>query len=80
MDRSKMKRVLCPVKNKKTDKTHWINAGIAFLNRDGSTNILLDVLPMNGSLQLRDFDEKRNTDNQDRVPYGKNTQRDELPF
>ena len=29
--------------------TKWINIGVAFTNRDGSLNIVLDVLPMPGS-------------------------------
>lgn len=52
-----MKKVLIPVKNEKTGKTHWNRGGISFINRDGSWNVYLDVLPLDGKLQLRDFDE-----------------------
>jgi hypothetical protein len=53
-----MKRVLIPVKNEKTGKTYWNRGGISLPNRDGSWNVYLDVLPLDGKLQLRDFDEE----------------------
>ena len=53
-----MKKVLCPVTNKKTDKTYWMRIGNAFINRDGSTNVYLDAYPANGRLQIRDFDDR----------------------
>lgn len=37
------------------DKKRWIRVGIAFTNRDGSQNVLLDALPVNGQLHIRDF-------------------------
>ena len=39
------------------NKSHWLRIGIAFTNRDGSINVVLDALPTNGRLQLRDFPE-----------------------
>ena len=39
-------------------KSHWIRIGVAFTNRDGSINVVLDALPTNGRLQLRDFPEQ----------------------
>ena len=36
-------------------KSRWIRVGIAFVNRDGSLNVLLDALPVNGKLHIRDF-------------------------
>jgi hypothetical protein len=53
-----MKKVLIPVTNEKTGKTYWNRGGISLPNRDGSWNVYLDVLPLNGKLQLRDFDEE----------------------
>lgn len=32
----------------------WVRAGSAFVNRDNSLNVLLDVLPMDGRLHLRE--------------------------
>jgi hypothetical protein len=31
----------------------WKHCGRAYVNQDGSINVLLDVLPMNGKLQIR---------------------------
>lgn len=35
-------------------KSFWIKVGAAFTNRDGSMSVLLDALPVNGKLQIRD--------------------------
>lgn len=32
----------------------WVRAGTAWYNRDGSINIYLDVLPLDGKLHLRE--------------------------
>jgi hypothetical protein len=56
MDSKRMK-VLCPISTKDEKKTVWKNLGIAFENKDGSINVYLDVLPLNGKLQLREFDD-----------------------
>ncbi len=37
----------------------WIKAGIAFVNRDGSMNVYLDVLPLDGKLHVREQLERR---------------------
>jgi len=58
MNGNKRMKVLCPIQSAKDDKkTVWRSLGIAFENRDGSINVYLDVLPINGKLQLREFDE-----------------------
>jgi hypothetical protein len=36
------------------DKPFWNRVGTAFHNRDGSINIYLDALPLQGKLQLRE--------------------------
>ena len=36
------------------DKSIWVRIGGAFVNRDGSMNLKLDALPVNGTLQVRD--------------------------
>ncbi len=41
-------------------KTHtrWLRIGVAFLNRDGSTNLYLDAFPIGtNKLQIREFRE-----------------------
>lgn len=51
-------KVLCPMENEKTGKTFWMRIGTAFPNSDGSTNILLDALPINRKLHVRELDER----------------------
>lgn len=41
--------------------TSWIRCGRARLNRDGSLNVRLDALPLNGELHLRPVDTNRPT-------------------
>lgn len=36
------------------EKATWIRAGNAHVNRDGSVNVYLDVLPLDGKLHLRE--------------------------
>ncbi len=36
-------------------RSFWVRIGAAFLNRDGSYTIRLDALPVNGTLQLREW-------------------------
>jgi hypothetical protein len=42
-------------------KSFWVRVGVAFTNRDGSLNVKLDAIPVNGTLQVRDWEplEKR---------------------
>jgi hypothetical protein len=35
------------------EKSFWIRLGVAFVNKDGSLNVRLDGLPVNGSLHIR---------------------------
>jgi hypothetical protein len=37
----------------------WIRAGNAWVNKDGSMNVWLDVLPLDGKLHVREAGEKR---------------------
>ncbi len=39
----------------------WVRAGSAFVNKDGSLNVLLDVLPLDGKLHVREAAEKRDS-------------------
>jgi hypothetical protein len=39
-------------------RTYWMKVGIAFLNHDQSWNVYLDVLPLDGKLQIRDEDQR----------------------
>ena len=35
-------------------KDRWTRIGIGFVNRDSSINVVLDAIPLNGRLQIRD--------------------------
>lgn len=35
-------------------KSRWVRIGSAFVNRDGSINALLDALPLDGKIHIRD--------------------------
>lgn len=36
------------------EKDFWQRIGIAFINRDGSMNVILNALPTNGRLHIRE--------------------------
>lgn len=38
----------------KTKDKWWTRIGIGFVNRDNSINVVLDAIPLNGRLQIRD--------------------------
>jgi hypothetical protein len=37
-------------------KSYWTRIGIGFVNRDGSLNLKLDAIPVNGTMQVRDWE------------------------
>ncbi len=37
-------------------KAFWTRVGVGFVNRDGSLNLKLDALPVNGTLQVRNWE------------------------
>jgi hypothetical protein len=43
------------VQREKDGRRFWVRVGAAFVNRDGSLNIRLDAMPVNGMLQIRDY-------------------------
>ncbi len=56
---SKAKAVYNIVEN--GEYTNWNKVGVAFVNKDGSYNVVLDALPVNGKLHIRDFKPKADT-------------------
>ena len=64
----KRKKVLSPVEN--NGKTFWRLLGTAFVNKDNSINVFLDGLPVNGRLQLRDWDEAPRHERHEQQPLG----------
>jgi hypothetical protein len=37
-------------------KSIWVRVGVGFTNRDGSLNLKLDAIPVNGTLQVREWE------------------------
>jgi hypothetical protein len=37
------------------EKSFWHRIGIGYVNRDGSINIKLDAVPVNGTMHVRDW-------------------------
>jgi len=53
MDNSKMK--LAYVITTRNGKNFWNRIGVAFVNNDGSINVKLEAMPVNGEIQIRDY-------------------------
>ena len=51
----KNKRVAYTVVERSEGKSYWLRVGTAFENRDGSLNVYLDAIPVNGRLQIREY-------------------------
>lgn len=51
--------------SKKGGKSFWTRIGVAFVNKDGSLNVLLNCFPIDGKLHIRD---ERKRDSQDYDP------------
>lgn len=43
---------------KNNGRTFWTKIGIAFVNRDGSLNVKLNSLPIDGEMHIRDMEDK----------------------
>ena len=54
------------------NKKFWLRIGASFPNHDGSENVVLDAMPTNGQLQIRDYvpwdDSRRRTGERDAEP------------
>ncbi len=61
MDSTKMKAVYTVVE-RKPGKSYWIRIGIGFENSDGSLNLRLDAVPVNGTLQVREWESRESRD------------------
>lgn len=51
-----MKTVFTIVENK--GRSYWTKVGIGFVNTDGSITLKLEALPVNGQLQVRDYESR----------------------
>ncbi len=55
-----MKTVFTIVEGRKEpEKKFWVRIGAAFEDQDGSTTVYLDALPVNGMLQIRQENNRR---------------------
>lgn len=50
---AKMK--ICYCVTQRNGKTFWNRIGVAFYNNDGSLNVKLEAIPVNGEIQIRDY-------------------------
>jgi hypothetical protein len=46
--------VIYDPKNESRERSRWVRIGVAFDNKDGSLNVLLDALPLSGRLHIRE--------------------------
>ncbi len=53
MDQSKMK--IAYVIKERAGQKYWTRVGVAFVNSDGSINVRLEAMPVNGELHIRDY-------------------------
>ncbi len=54
MAEKKMLEAFTIVKRDGQEKAWWVRIGTAWHNNDGSINVILDALPVNGKIQLRE--------------------------
>jgi hypothetical protein len=55
-NQSKQMKIVYTVVERGPGKSYWHRVGVGFINHDGSINLRLDSFPVNGSLQVRDWD------------------------
>ena len=62
-NKKKRMRVFTIIESKdEGKKDYWQDVGMAFENKDGSINVLLNALPVNGTLHIRQDSEERKID------------------
>jgi hypothetical protein len=55
METKTMKTVFTVVE-RSPGKSFWTRVGVGFVNQDGSINLRLDAIPVNGTLQVREWE------------------------
>jgi hypothetical protein len=58
MDEQQQKsmKVVYTVVERGQGKSFWTRIGVGFTNKDGSLNLRLDAVPINGTLQVREWE------------------------
>lgn len=59
MESSKMK--IAYVITERNGRSFWNRCGVAFVNADGSLNVKLESIPVNGEVQIRDYVPREDT-------------------
>lgn len=54
-ERNDSKMLICYHINERGDRSYWTRIGVAFQNRDGSFNVKLECVPVNGELHIREY-------------------------
>ena len=54
----------------RSEKSFWCRIGTAFPNRDGSLNVFLDALPVNGRLHVREIEARAEASDKAEAPAG----------
>ena len=55
LEENKVKIAYTVVERNKDGRKFWVRVGAEFVNRDGSLSVRLDAMPVNGELQIRDY-------------------------
>ncbi len=53
---AKTMKVVFTVVERSPGKSFWTRVGVGFVNQDGSMNLRLDAIPVNGVLQVREWE------------------------
>jgi hypothetical protein len=56
-EQAKTMKVVWTVVDRGQGKSFWTRVGVGFVNRDGSITLRLDAIPVNGTLQVREWQE-----------------------
>ncbi len=55
-EQSRNVKVVYTVVERGPNKSFWTRVGVGSVNRDGSLSLRLDAIPVNGTLQVRDWE------------------------
>jgi hypothetical protein len=61
-NKTQLKAIFTIVESDKLEKPLFRRIGTGFVNRDGSLNVFLDALPVNGKLHIRDVKPEKETE------------------